>query len=63
MKKCNKCKVSYSGNLKRCPLCQAELSGKKSSEVFPSIKEKKENILNKILLFTSISLTIIFFVC
>ena len=60
MKRCSKCKISYNGNLKRCPLCQAELSGKNSVGVFPKIKTKKENLLNKILLFTSIAVAITF---
>ena len=27
MRRCGKCGVSFTGDLDRCPLCQAELSG------------------------------------
>lgn len=60
MRKCNKCQISYTGNIKKCPLCQGELIGKKTPSPFPKIIAKKENILYKILLFVSISLSLIF---
>jgi len=38
MRKCNKCQISYTGNIKRCPLCQGELIGKKTPSPFPKKK-------------------------
>lgn len=41
MKRCNKCGISLNGDLDRCPLCQAELSGEASPAVFPVNKVRK----------------------
>lgn len=60
MKKCGKCKLSYTGNMKRCPLCQGLLTGKMEASPFPNISNKKNTLLYKILLFTTISIGIIF---
>ncbi len=35
MKRCDKCRVEFGGDLDRCPLCQAELSGEAEPSVFP----------------------------
>ena len=35
MMKCNKCGVSFTGDLDRCPLCQAELTGEADPSPFP----------------------------
>lgn len=60
MRKCNKCKISYTGNINRCPLCQGKLVGNITPSFFPKIKRAKEKMLYKILLFTSIAIGIIF---
>lgn len=59
MRKCNKCKIEYNGNLTKCPLCQSDLTGKKTPSVFPQLKEQKENILRKLLLFIVVAIVII----
>lgn len=60
MSKCKKCNIEYNGNLELCPLCQTELVGKKTESVFPKIKNTKETILYKILLFVSFSIGVLF---
>lgn len=60
MLKCNKCNVKYNGNLKYCPLCQNKLMGTATNSVFPIIKKKKDSILNKIFMFVSLIVGIIF---
>lgn len=60
MRKCSKCKISYTGSVKRCPLCQSELIGDITASPFPKTTPRKENVLYKILLFVSISLSLIF---
>lgn len=60
MRKCNKCKISYTGNINRCPLCQGKLIGEKEESPFPKIHEHKTTVLHKILLFTTISIGVIF---
>ena len=60
MKKCKKCNIEYNGNLELCPLCQTELIGKKCESVFPRLKNTKETLLYKILLFVSFSIAILF---
>lgn len=41
MRECNKCKVDFGGDLEKCPLCQAELTGKAEPSVFPYNEAKK----------------------
>lgn len=41
MRHCGKCKVEFGGELKKCPLCQAELTGKAEPSVFPYNEAKK----------------------
>lgn len=60
MSKCKKCNIEYNGNLDLCPLCQTELVGEKSESVFPKLKNTKETILYKILLFVSFSIGVLF---
>ena len=59
MKKCKSCLINYNGNLKRCPLCQGELYGKPSKNVFPKIDNKEKGIIFKILIFISLTIGII----
>lgn len=60
MKKCNKCNIHFSGNIKYCPLCQNKLTDDSSPSVFPkNIKREKDTILFKILFFISIVISII----
>ena len=35
MRHCDKCGIDFSGDLERCPLCQAELTGEASAPMFP----------------------------
>lgn len=35
MRRCSKCGVAFTGDLDRCPLCQAELEGEAEPSVFP----------------------------
>ena len=51
MRKCNKCNISYNGNLRYCPLCQSDLVGDKTPNVFPIIKPKKKYFFYKFLFF------------
>ena len=60
MSKCKKCNIEYNGNLELCPLCQTELIGKKTESVFPRLKNTKETILYRILLFVSFSIGVLF---
>lgn len=60
MRKCNKCQISYTGNIERCPLCQGKLTGEKEASPFPQIHDHKKKILYKILLFTAVSIGIVF---
>ena len=41
MRRCGKCGVSFTGDLDRCPLCQAELSGEAEPSAFPRNKVRK----------------------
>lgn len=41
MKRCDKCGINLNGDLDRCPLCQAELTGDPSPAVFPVNKIRK----------------------
>lgn len=41
MKRCNKCKIEFTGDFDRCPLCQAELSGQAEPSVFPVNEVRK----------------------
>ena len=60
MLKCKKCNIEYNGNLKYCPLCQAELTGTVSESVFPKLKKEKKGLLYKILLYVSLFSGILF---
>lgn len=41
MKRCDKCRVEFSGDLDRCPLCQAELVGEPTPAMFPVNEVRK----------------------
>lgn len=59
MKKCNSCNISFNTTSKLCPLCQNKLIGNAKS-VFPiNYKYRSSVLLNKILLFFSITAFII----
>ena len=60
MHRCKKSDIKFNGDLKYCPLCQAELEGRKSENVFPVIKKEKKGLLHKVLLFISLSIAILF---
>ena len=60
MRKCNKCKIDYNGNLNYCPLCQNTLKGTKSESVFPKLKEARKPLLYKLLLFISFAIGVLF---
>ena len=49
MKRCEKCGVQFSGDLDRCPLCQAELSGDASPAVFPRNEVRKSGVCVRML--------------
>ena len=54
MKQCEKCGLSIGGDLERCPLCQAELSGCAEPSVFPHNETKKSGSLAlKVLAFAT----------
>lgn len=57
MRYCKSCKLKVTGNNQICPLCKNELDGEKTTQnvfpVIPSIYEE-QNIIFKILVFTSI---------
>lgn len=54
MKQCEKCKLHISGDLERCPLCQAELSGTAEPSVFPHNETKKSgSFALKVLVFAT----------
>lgn len=59
MKKCTSCKINYNTNEDFCPLCQNKLIGKNSEEVFPTKIRLKAHLLFKILLFITLTLSII----
>lgn len=57
MKYCEKCKLSVRGNLKRCPLCQAQLSGEGEEPLFPDIPPtiyKQYKLFFKLLILASV---------
>lgn len=41
MKRCIKCRIDFTGDLDRCPLCQADLAGEAEPSVFPRNKVRK----------------------
>ncbi|MEF9875772.1 MAG: DUF6320 domain-containing protein [Gordonibacter sp.] len=45
MKRCDKCHVEFTGDLDRCPLCQAKLSGEAEPAVFPQNEVKKSGVV------------------
>lgn len=45
MKRCGKCRVDFTGDLDRCPLCQAELKGDPTPAVFPRNEVRKSGAL------------------
>lgn len=45
MKQCDKCDITLSGDLDKCPLCQAELTGEPEPSVFPKNEAKKSGSL------------------
>ncbi len=59
--RCRNCKLDISGSLKRCPLCDKELFGEVSDNVFPKIEKKRDSFFKKMLLFISLTICIISF--
>lgn len=54
MKRCDKCRVDFTGDLDRCPLCQAELSGEAEPSAFPKNEVRKSGtVALKVLAFAS----------
>lgn len=54
MKHCGKCDIEFNGELERCPLCQAELTGEAEPSVFPYNEVKKSGVLAlKVLAFAT----------
>ena len=45
MRRCEKCRIDFTGDLDRCPLCQAELTGEASPSLFPENRVKRSNTL------------------
>lgn len=45
MRRCGKCGVDFSGELERCPLCQAPLSGEASPSPFPEPRFRRSGAL------------------
>lgn len=41
MKRCGKCNVEFTGDLEKCPLCQADLSGTATPSAFPHNRVQK----------------------
>lgn len=59
MKKCNSCNILFYTTEKLCPLCQNKLLGN-SQSVFPiNYRYKTVTMINKVILFLSISLAIV----
>lgn len=54
MKRCDKCGVGFTGDLDRCPLCQAELKGEIEPSAFPMNEVRKSGALAlRVLAFTT----------
>ena len=53
MKHCNNCQIDFNTNEKVCPLCQSKLEGKCKS-VYPTLNNKRNDLVLKIMLFISI---------
>lgn len=54
MRACSKCSVEFTGDLDRCPLCQAELTGTAEPSVFPRNEVRKSGtVALKVLAFAS----------
>ena len=45
MKRCEKCRVEFTGDLDRCPLCQAELAGTATPSAFPRNEVRKSGAM------------------
>jgi hypothetical protein len=45
MKYCGACKVEFTGDIDRCPLCQSELTGKAQPAAFPDNTVRKSGML------------------
>lgn len=59
---CENCKVSITGNHKKCPLCQGDVIGEPSkSNTFPIIREEKQliNLILKITALVTIAIGVI----
>lgn len=63
MQYCRKCKVSVVGNKACCPLCQGELTGEPSEEVYPEIARPKisSEFLLKLISFVAITAIVVCF--
>ena len=61
MKKCDSCKIEFNTNESLCPLCQNILVGHSDEINFPSnIRYKTNSLILKILLFSSLTILLIF---
>lgn len=45
MRRCDACKIDYTGDLDKCPLCQAPLTGEAEPAVFPRNTVRKSGVL------------------
>lgn len=63
MRSCKKCDIELTGDLERCPLCQAELTGESVPSAFPPDKTKKSgSVALKIMAFaTGVCLVVMIF--
>lgn len=60
MKKCNSCNVNFTTSEVLCPLCQNNLYGVSEESMFPkNIRYNTHSLILKILLFSSIVITIV----
>lgn len=61
MKRCVKCNVNVRGDQEKCPLCQAELTGKAEAPLYPKIQTiyRQHASLLRLVLLTSISVCVL----
>lgn len=45
MRRCNACRIEFTGEIDRCPLCQGELVGEAEPAVFPDNTMRKSGVL------------------
>ena len=63
MRHCDKCGIDFSGDLERCPLCQAELAGEASAPMFPPnvLKRSGAIALRVIAFVTGVAIIVMLF--